>query len=227
MPIANGSEVVRCRTLDQIDDKQVGIDISHIEDLEAGACAVDVDAAVDTVVETDADDDAAPSAAGAGDLAAPRGAFVFGVAVVAALFGLVGWLGLHDSRSPQEQVQRSQLLQAARQGALNLTTIDWKHAESDVQRIIDGATGEFHDDFVQRSRPFIDVIKKFQSTSVGTVSEAALETATGDAAQALVAVTVNTANVGESEQEPRSWRLRISVHRVDDQIKVSDVEFVP
>ena len=48
--------------------------------------------------------------------------------------------------------QRSHFLQVARQGALNLTTIDWQKAEGDVQRILDGATGQFHDDFAKRTR---------------------------------------------------------------------------
>src|SRR5882757_1932661 len=33
----------------------------------------------------------------------------------------------------------------------DLTTIDWQEADSDIQRILDGATGRFHDDFAQRS----------------------------------------------------------------------------
>ena len=74
---------------------------------------------------------------------------------------------------------QSQLLQAARQGALNLTTIDWQHAEGDMQRILDGATGQFHDEFASRSQPFIEVVKQAKSTSVGTIAEAGLESEDG------------------------------------------------
>jgi Mce-associated membrane protein len=40
-------------------------------------------------------------------------------------------------------------------------------------------------------------------------------------------VTVKTSNAGAPEQAPRAWRMRISVQKVDDGAKVSNVEFVP
>ena len=43
----------------------------------------------------------------------------------------------------------------------------------------------------------------------------------------LVAVTVNTSNAGAPEQQPRAWRMRITVQKVGDEAKVSNVEFVP
>ena len=114
----------------------------------------------------------------------------------------------------------------ARQGALNLTTIDWQHAEADVHRILDGATGEFYDDFSRRSGPFIGLVKQVKSTTVGTVVEAGLESETADSAQVLVAVDVKTSYAGAPDQDPRAWRMRIFVQRVGDEDKVSNVEFV-
>ncbi|CQD22682.1 putative MCE associated membrane protein [Mycobacterium lentiflavum] len=156
-----------------------------------------------------------------------RLATLFGLVVVAALALLVGWLGFRVHQSQQAQDQRSQFLQAARQGALNLTTIDWQHADSDVRRILDGATGEFYDDFTKRSKPFIEVLKQAKATTVGTITQAGLESATADSAQALVAVSVQTSNAGGTDQVPRAWRMRISVQKVGEQAKVSNVWFVP
>jgi Mce-associated membrane protein len=96
-----------------------------------------------------------------------------------------------------------------------------------VRRILDGATGEFYDDFAKRSQPFIDVVKQARATTVGTITEAGLESETADTAQALVAVSVQTSNAAETNQEPRAWRMRIYVQRVGDQVKVSNVGFVP
>jgi len=155
-----------------------------------------------------------------------RRATLFGLAIVAALAILVGWLGFRAYESHKAQQQRSELLQVARQGALNLTTIDWQHADSDVRRIMDGATGEFYDDFAKRSQPFVEVLKQAKATSVGTITEAALESANGDTAQALVAVSVQTSTAGETDQTPRAWRMRISLQRVGAQIKVANVGFV-
>ncbi|HEY0226658.1 MAG TPA: Mce protein [Mycobacterium sp.] len=150
-----------------------------------------------------------------------------GLVIALALVGLNGWLGFRAYQSHQAENQRQLFLQVGRQGALNLTTIDYQHAEADVQRILDSATGGFHDDFSKRSQPFIEVIKKAQAASIGTITAAGLESDTHDEAQVLVAVSVKTANAGAAEQTPRAWRMRISVTKVGDQAKVSSVVFVP
>jgi Mce-associated membrane protein len=156
-----------------------------------------------------------------------RLAAVIGLILVIALSALVGWLAVRTHRATQVDERQSQIVQAARQGALNLTTIDWQRADADVQRILDSATGEFYDDFAKRSAPFIKVVKEAKSTSSGSIVEAGLESESGDAAQVLVAVAVKTANVGTPAQDPREWRMRISVQKVGDAMKVSNVEFVP
>lgn len=155
-------------------------------------------------------------------------ATIVGLVVVLALAGLVGWLGFRTYESQKLEAQRALFLQVGRQGAINLTTIDWEHAEADVQRIVDSATGTFYDDFQQRAGPFIEVVKQAQSKSVGTVTEAGLESESDTEASVLVAVTVQTSNAGAAEQQPRLWRMRVTVQDVgDDQVKVSNVEFVP
>jgi Mce-associated membrane protein len=151
---------------------------------------------------------------------------VLGVVGVVALTALAGWLGFRDYQAHQVQAQRALLIQVGRQGALNLTTIDWQHADTDIQRILDSATGSFYDDFSKRSKPFVDVVKKAQSKSAGTVVEAGLESQSGDEGQVLVAVSVKTSNAGAPEEEPRHWRMRISVKKIGDEAKVSNVEFV-
>jgi Mce-associated membrane protein len=157
-----------------------------------------------------------------------RSAVVVGLAVVMALAGLVGWLGyrVHDSRRAQDQ--RQLFLQVGRQGALNLTTIDYTRADADVARILDSSTGTFRDDFQKRSAAFIGVVKQARSTSAGTVTEAGLEADHADQARVLVAVAVKT-TTGDApqQQQPRAWRMRIDVQKVGDGAKVSNVEFVP
>jgi Mce-associated membrane protein len=156
-----------------------------------------------------------------------RLATLIGLVTIVGLAGLAGWLGYRTHASRQAQDQRNLFLQVGRQGALNLTTIDWQHADTDIRRILDGATGTFYDDFAKRSQPFVDVIKQTKSTTVGTITEAGLESDAPRAAQVLVTVSVKTSNAVASEQDPRYWRMRISVQEVGDQAKVSNVEFVP
>jgi Mce-associated membrane protein len=88
------------------------------------------------------------------DTSQMRLALVSGTVVALVLTALVGWLGLAAYQSHRAQQQREVFIQTGRQGALNLTTIDWQHADSDVQRILDSATGTFYDEFSKTPATF-------------------------------------------------------------------------
>jgi Mce-associated membrane protein len=156
-----------------------------------------------------------------------RLATIAGLVAVVALAGVGGWLGFRAYESRQVADQRQVFLQVGRQGALNLTTIDFQNVDADVARILDSATGTFYDDFQKRAQPFAEVVRQVKSKSVGTVTEAGLESESSDGAQVLVAVTVNTSVEGQPEQAPRAWRMRITVEQTAEDVKVSNVEFVP
>lgn len=152
---------------------------------------------------------------------------VVGLGFVVVLTVLCGWLGFQANQARQDADLRALLVQVAKQGAVNLTTIDYEQAESDAQRILDSATGQFRDDFQNRSAPFIDVVKQAKSKSVGTVTGAGLESLSGQQGQVLVSVTVTTTSNGRPEEQPRYWRMRITVAKEDGGAKVSNVDFVP
>ena len=185
--------------------------------------AEDYDAAVDDEVDNGSED-APPVEVLRSHV---RLATTVGLAIVLALAATVGWLGFRAYQSHQAQEQRQLFIQVGRQCALNLTTIDWQHADADVQRVLDSATGQFYDQFSKRKQPFIEVLKKAQSKSVGTITEAGLESDSGDKAQVLVAASIKTSNLGADDQPPREWRMRISVEKSGDEVKISNVAFVP
>jgi Mce-associated membrane protein len=155
-----------------------------------------------------------------------QSALVAGGLIVAVVAGLTGWLGYRAYGKHEAHSRRDLYVQVARQAAVNLTTINYTEVDADVQRIIDLATGGFRDDFQQRSKPFIDVVRAVQSKSEGTVTDAGLESQKGDTAQVLVAVAVKSRTVG-GEESPREWRMRIGVQTVGDDAKVASVVFVP
>ncbi len=156
------------------------------------------------------------------------GPIAVSVAIIVALVGLGGWLGFRVHQDHQMQAQRNLYVQAARQTAINLTTINYTEVDADIKRVLDSSTGAFHDEFQHRSQPFVEVVKKVQSKTEGTISEAGLLSYTKDQAQVLVAVAVKTSMAGApADQEPRRWRMRLTVEKTGDSAKVSNVEFVP
>ena len=200
---------------------------SETTDVADAEKATDGDEDGDDYDEEALDEEAGEAAPAKSRMSHLRLATIVGLALVVVLAGLTGWLGFRTYQSHQADEQRKLFLQVGRQGALNLTTIDWQQADQDVQRILDSATGTFYDDFQKRAQPFVEVVKQAQSKSVGTIAEAGLESESDNGAQVLVAVTVKTSNAGAPEQAPRAWRMRISVQKVGDEAKVSNVEFVP
>lgn len=160
-------------------------------------------------------------------LSPARPVLIAGLALVAVLAVLCGVLGYGAYREYRSEQLRTLMIQVAKQGAINLTTIDHQRADADVQRILDSSTGDFYTDFKARSAPFIEVVKKVQSTSVGAVTEAGLESVTGREGQVLVAVTVNTTTKGVPDPQPRYWRMKLTVSEDGGGggFKVSKVDF--
>jgi Mce-associated membrane protein len=194
---------------------------------DAGTDDTDIDAKEENEAvadeDTDGDDEPAPAKA---RMSHVRLATILGLVTVVALAALCGWLGFRTYQSRTAADERNLFLEVGRQAALNLTTIDFEHADEDVQRVLDSSTGTFYDDFQARAQPFKEVVKQAKSKSVGTISEAGVESETEDGAEVLVAVTVKTSNAGAAEQEPRAWRMRITVQKVGDEAKVANVRFV-
>jgi len=123
-----------------------------------------------------------------------RMALVAGQIAVLVMAGLAGWLSFRVYEDHRADARRDLFVQAAAQGAVNLTTIDYEHADADVQRILDSATGSFRNSFSRQWRPLVDLVIRERSKLVGTVSDAGLESQTGDVGQVLVAATVKSSN---------------------------------
>ena len=149
------------------------------------------------------------------------------LAALASLVLVTAWLGYRNYEVRHIEHQHWEMVEAARDGALSLTTIDHEHVDENVQRILDASTGSFRDDFEQRSKPFADAARKAQSKSVGAVTGAGVESATNNEGQVLVAMTVMTSNRGVPETQPKAWRVRVTVTETDGGYKVPRVEFVP
>jgi Mce-associated membrane protein len=154
-------------------------------------------------------------------------------AKVAALLLIFAFIGTstyfvwqhQDAEDRQHKV--AAFIAGAKQGVVNMTSLDFKKAKDDVQRVIDSSTGEFRDDFQQRAADFTKVVEQSKVVTEGAVNAAAVETMDGHSAQVLVSATSRVTNAQGAKDEPRSWRLRVTVTEEDGQYKMSKVEFVP
>ncbi|MDT5095586.1 MAG: serine/threonine protein kinase, bacterial [Mycobacterium sp.] len=113
---------------------------------------------------------------------------------------------------------------AARTFSGYLFNIGADSSEVDVQRILDGSTGSFHDDFVKQRENFIQVLKATKSTTKATAKGAGLESIDESTAHVLVVEEAQVTNSGGA-QPPRIFRLKLDVVRIEGAYKISKLEF--
>jgi Mce-associated membrane protein len=154
------------------------------------------------------------------------GGALVGLLCVAGTAVLTSVLGYQAHQGRELDSQERLFLQAARQSALNLTTIGYTEVDADIQRVVDSSTGAFRNEFKAHAREFADAVRQAQSISEGSIVGAGVESIHGGTAQVLVATEVKSTLAGSPSQQPRHWRMRISVQTVDGGAKVSGVEFV-
>jgi Mce-associated membrane protein len=148
------------------------------------------------------------------------------IVAVCALLGASGWM-LWQHHTVQSERQRSAAyLAAAKQGVINLTSLDFKKSKEDVQRILDSATGEFRDQFQKTADDFASVVKDTKAVAEGSIGAAAVESMNKDSAVVLVLANERVTNIAGAKDSPRAFRFRVSVVRDGDQLKISKVEFV-
>ena len=144
--------------------------------------------------------------------------------VVAAAALSMAASGLSDARA--ESARRSAILRAARQQATNLTTIDAQRLDQDVQRILDGATGDFKAQFEAGSKDLTEVLTTSRSVSKGEVLEAGIVTSDADSAQVLVVVDSTITNAQEPKGRLSHYRMQLDLVRQGGQWLTSQLVFL-
>jgi len=152
---------------------------------------------------------------------------VVAVLLILGFSGLSGYFVWEHHQATDREQKAAAFIAGAKKGVVNMTSLDFKKAKDDVQRVIDSSTGEFRDDFQQRAADFTKVVEQSKVVTEGTVNAAAIESMDGRTAQVLVSATSRVTNSAGAKDEPRAWRLRVTVTEEDGQYKMSKVEFVP
>ncbi|MDT5202906.1 MAG: Mce-associated rane protein, partial [Mycobacterium sp.] len=140
--------------------------------------------------------------------------------------GVSGWMAWHHHSVVQERQRAAAYIATARQGVINLTSLDFNKAKEGVQRVLDSATGEFKDDFQRRAQDFESVVKDSKAVTEGSVAATAVESMNNDSAVVLILANERVTNIAGAKDQPRTFRFRVSVVHDGDQLKLSKVEFV-
>jgi Mce-associated membrane protein len=148
------------------------------------------------------------------------------ILAICGLLGASGWMLWHHHTVLAERQRSAAYVAAARQGVVNLTSLDFNKAKEGVQRVLDSATGEFRDDFQRRADDFASVVKDSKAVTQGSVTASAVESMSKDSAVVLVLANERVTNSAGAKDDPRAFRFRVSVVRDGDQLKISKVEFV-
>ncbi|CAM3220455.1 hypothetical protein MYCO108962_07400 [Mycobacterium colombiense] len=149
------------------------------------------------------------------------------IVLICAFVAASGYMMWNRHQVNERKQHAANFIAGARQGVVNLTSMDFNKAKEDVQRVIDSSTGQFHDDFQARAKDFTTVVEQSKVVTQGTVNAAAVQSINGDAALVLVAATSHITNAAGAKDEPRNWRLKVTVKNDGGQYKMSNVEFIP
>ncbi|KZS81495.1 hypothetical protein [Mycobacterium persicum] len=160
-----------------------------------------------------------------------RSAVAAALAVIVILAALSGslYMVVKHRDATRHRERMAEFAAAARQGVVTLTSLDFTNAKQGVQRILDNSTGTFRDDMAKVADDFIKVVEQSKVVEQGTVQAVAVDvyTMTDDSAVVLVASTSEVTNAAGAKQDPRKFRLIVTITRDGDQLKMSKVEFVP
>ena len=106
-------------------------------------------------------------------------------------------------------------------------SLDYTQAPESVQRVIDDSLGKFKTNFEDSSKDLIKALQDSKMVTQVTVNDTAVEGMDEETATVLVAATSHREgpNAPKEDQQPRVWRMVVTLQRDGGQIKMSDVEF--
>lgn len=148
------------------------------------------------------------------------------VAATVVVTALTIWtaLGLHAQREADQR--RQDILAAARQSALNFTSLDYRRYDRDSANVLAGATGDFKEQFAAQTKQLTELVDQNKSVSEGQVLEAGIVRSDEKSARVLVVADSKVTNTAVPQGEARTYRLQMDVVHRDGRWLTSNVEFV-
>ncbi len=164
-----------------------------------------------------------------GGAAGPSRALLLALGAVTVVLALLAVVLVVQLRGySQTGSARQAALVAARQSALNLTSIDTREFDADIKRVADGSTGAFLADFQMRVKDpaFRSALVDSKVVSEGKVLEAGLVRSDARNATALVIVDSTVQNTAAPEGRANTYRMQLELELRDGRWLTSSLEFV-
>ncbi|MDR3665059.1 MAG: hypothetical protein P4L86_32525, partial [Mycobacterium sp.] len=130
----------------------------------------------------------------------------------------------HVAQTHRQQQQRAAA--AARQGVIDVMSLNFVNAEDDMRRVMDNATGRFKEEF--QGQQFI-LVRQLIDAKVVThvdVTGVAVQSASDDSAVVLVATTSQAANTKDPHPAPKRFRLVVTLTKDQGRLKISQLDYV-
>ena len=131
--------------------------------------------------------------------------------VAAVLGGVVAWQAREDRAAAATEQQRyGEVLAAARAEAEAFINIRYDDAQASIDRVAEGATGEFRDQYTSSSERVVKVLERNESVMEGEVLYAGVVDVDRDSATVIAATSGTVANK-QTDNQPvsRDFRLRL------------------
>ncbi|WTF81461.1 hypothetical protein OG856_42180 [Streptomyces sp. NBC_01594] len=159
---------------------------------------------------------------------ARRGRAVAATLAVATVVttALSGWLCVQVYEQRAEEQRHQDILAAARQSALNFTSLDYRHYEQDSENVLKGATGAFKEQFSAQTAELTKLVATNKSVSQGQVLEAGIARSDERTARVLVVADSKVTNSAAPGGQARTYRLQLDLVLEHGRWLTSDVEFV-
>ncbi|MFI5684403.1 hypothetical protein [Streptomyces sp. NPDC051636] len=148
------------------------------------------------------------------------------VVAIVLTTAVTGWLGLRLHQQHGTERRHQDILAAARQSALNFTSLDYRHYERDSANVLKGATGDFKKQFTAQTAELTKLVAANKSVSEGQVLDAGIVRSDAGWARVLVVADSKVTNTAVPQGEARTYRLQLDLVHRGGRWLTSDVEFV-
>lgn len=132
-----------------------------------------------------------------------------------------------DEASPTEQKRYGDIIGSATDEASAFVNIRYDDAQASIDKVMDGATGDFRDQYAQSTEAVIKVLNDNKSIMTGKVLWAGVVAQDPDSATVIVA-TSGTVQNNQTENKPLEQNYRLQLQLVSEKGRwlTSDLQFL-